>query len=290
MNPAPASVAALIVTGWVPVDVRVTDCVAEVLVATLPNATLVALMLSVMVAGFSWRAKVLLVPLALADNVTVCAAATADTFAVKPTLVALAGTVTEPGTVTAELLLDRLTASPPLGAAAVSVTVHASVPNPVMVALLQDRVLSAAGPVLVAPVPFRVITDVEAAEEPLAIVNCPVAVPAAAGVNCTFKLYVPPGATVIGTLVEPTTAKGCPVRSTWAIWTGVEPAFESETEALAVWPTVTDPNATVLGDAVRAPAPTAFAAILPPQPDRANARKHDEVMSRAVRQPLRRQA
>lgn len=271
-------------------EVRVTDCVAEVLVTTSPNATLVALILSASVAAFSCRLKFFVAPLALADNVTACAAVTADTFAVKPTLVALAGTVTEFGTVTAELLLDRLTVSPPLGAAAVSVAVHMSVPDPIMAPLLQDSAFSAAGTVPVAPVPLSATTDDVAVDEPLAIVSCPVAAPAVEGVNCTLRLYVPPGAIVMGTLVEPTTVKGCPVRLTWAIWTGAEPPFESETDADAVWPTCTDPNVTVLGDAVRAPALTAFTAKLPPQLDRANAMKQDDVMSRAVRQPLRRQA
>ena len=48
--------------------------------------------------------------------------------AVKGAVVAPAATVTEAGTVTAELLLASVTASPPAGAAALSVTVHASVP------------------------------------------------------------------------------------------------------------------------------------------------------------------
>jgi hypothetical protein len=38
VKPAPASVAPLIVTGIVPVEVRVTDCVAMVLIVTSPNA------------------------------------------------------------------------------------------------------------------------------------------------------------------------------------------------------------------------------------------------------------
>ena len=56
---------------------------------------------------------------------------TAVTVAVNPALVAPAGTVTEPGTVTAELLLDRLTASPPVPAAAERLTVQLSLPAPV---------------------------------------------------------------------------------------------------------------------------------------------------------------
>ena len=57
VKPAPFSVAPLIVTGTVPVDVKVTDCVAGVLTNTSPNGTLVALMLSVGIAAFSCRVK-----------------------------------------------------------------------------------------------------------------------------------------------------------------------------------------------------------------------------------------
>ncbi|MGD0914320.1 MAG: hypothetical protein ABR928_20700 [Terracidiphilus sp.] len=75
--------------------------------------------------------------MALADRVTLWALVTADAVAVNPVLVALAGTVTLAGKVTAELLLERLTAKPPAGAAELSVTVHASVSDPVSAALVQ---------------------------------------------------------------------------------------------------------------------------------------------------------
>jgi hypothetical protein len=58
--------------------------------------------------------------------------------AVTVALVALAGTVSVAGSATIALLLDRLTLSPPLGAAALKVTVQESVPGPVMDALLQE--------------------------------------------------------------------------------------------------------------------------------------------------------
>ena len=90
-------------------------------------------------------------------------------MAVNPTLAAFAGTVTVLGIVIAELLLDRFTLSPPLGAAAVSVTVHASVPDPVMVPLLQYSALSAVGAAV--PVPLRVITAELPGEELLVMVN-----------------------------------------------------------------------------------------------------------------------
>jgi hypothetical protein len=125
---------------------------------------------------------------AVAVIVTAWAVATEDTVAVNSALVAFAGTVTVLGSVTAELLLNRFTTSPPLGAERVSVTVQASEPNPVMAPLLQDSALNAAEPVPVVPVPLKLITGVSVVEELLAMASCPVAVPAATGLNCTFKL------------------------------------------------------------------------------------------------------
>ena len=70
VKPAPISVAPLIVTATVPVEVKVTDCVAGELTATSPNATLVVLMLSASIAAFSCRVKLLTTPPALAVIVT----------------------------------------------------------------------------------------------------------------------------------------------------------------------------------------------------------------------------
>ena len=89
-----------------------------------------------------------------------------------PTLGAFAGTVTVLGTVTAELLLDRFTVSPSLGAEAVRVTVQASVPDPnIMAPLLQFSALNAAEPVPVVPVPLRVITATAPVEELLLMLS-----------------------------------------------------------------------------------------------------------------------
>jgi hypothetical protein len=54
---------------------------------------------------------------------------TAATVAVNEALVAPAGTITELGTTTEGLLLERLVTKPPVGAAELSVTVQASVPD-----------------------------------------------------------------------------------------------------------------------------------------------------------------
>lgn len=58
MKPAPVNAAALMVTADAPVDVRATDCAAAaVFTSTLPNTTVVALMLNVGTAAFICRAK-----------------------------------------------------------------------------------------------------------------------------------------------------------------------------------------------------------------------------------------
>jgi hypothetical protein len=98
------------------------------------------------------------VPFCVAVSVAVWDELTVPTVAVNPALDEAADTVTEAGTVTAELLLDSDTVSPPDGAAPVRVAVHASVPEPVMEELVQERelrvavgALSCSAKVLVAP-------------------------------------------------------------------------------------------------------------------------------------------
>ena len=82
----------------------------------------------------------------MAVNVVDWLVVTAETAAEKPTLDALAGTVTEAGTVTAALLLERLTITPLPVAGPLSVTVQASVPDPVIVELVHETALSVAWP------------------------------------------------------------------------------------------------------------------------------------------------
>ena len=108
----------------------------------MPNVMLVALMLSIGTAACSCKVKLLETLPEVAVKVAVCPDATDDTVAVKPALLALAGTVTNAGNFTAELLLDRLTGMPPLVAAALKVTVQASVPDPAMDPLLHETELN----------------------------------------------------------------------------------------------------------------------------------------------------
>jgi hypothetical protein len=85
----------------------------------------------------------------VAVKVTACAVVTDDTVAFTATLVAFAGIQAVAGTVTAALLLERLTVSP-RQVAGFTVTLQVSVPAPVTDALLQES--------------FTVVADVALAE------------------------------------------------------------------------------------------------------------------------------
>lgn len=142
-NPVPVSVAALMANGVIPVEASVSVCVAAVLTATSPNARLVALELSMAVGGFRRRANDFETLFALAVKVTACDAVTEAAVAINAALVAWAGTIIVAGKPTAELPLERFTLTPPLGAAALRVTVQESVSAPVIDALEQVRALKA---------------------------------------------------------------------------------------------------------------------------------------------------
>jgi hypothetical protein len=185
LKPVPVRVAALRVTAAVPVEDRVSVCVAAVFTLTLPKDRLDELTLSVGTAAPSCRAKVSATLLALAVRVAVCAVLAEETVAVKVAVVEPAATVTEVGTVTDELLLARLTAKPPVGAAAFRVTVQLSVPAPVIELLAQLSALSTG-----TPVPLRLTTVEVPLEELLVMVSEPEAAPAVVGSNCTVSVAV----------------------------------------------------------------------------------------------------
>jgi hypothetical protein len=174
---------------------------------------------------------------------------TAVAVAVKPALVAPAAIVTDAGTVTEELLLDRLTVVP-LVAAEVSKTVHASVPVPVSEPLLQVSALRA-GVVDPPPVPLRLITSCEPfVSSVLLTVTFPVAAPVAVGLNCTFSVAVLPGLSVIGALT-PFTANAEPLLLIDVRITGMLPADFSTIACVAAVFTGTLPNVTAVALAVR---------------------------------------
>jgi hypothetical protein len=199
-------VAALTVTAAVPVEDRVSVSVAAVFTFTLPKDRLDELTLSVGTAAPSDSANVSATLPALAVRVAVCAVLTEETVAVKTAVVELAATVTVAGTVTAELLLARLTAKPPVGAAAFRVTVQLSVPAPVIEPLAQLSALNTG-----TPVPLRLTTVEVPLEELLVIVNWPVTGPDAAGLNWMVSMTLPLAATVIGKLLWPLIEKDWPV-------------------------------------------------------------------------------
>jgi hypothetical protein len=140
---------------------------------------------------------------------------TDETVAVKLAVVAPAATVTEAGTITAELLLARPTANPPLAAATFSVTVQLSVPAPVIDAVLQVKPLNAG-----VPEPLRLITVDVPLDELLVKVNEPVSAPAAVGSNCTVSVAVEFGLRVSGNVApekvkpDPATAASLMITAT----------------------------------------------------------------------------
>lgn len=133
---------------------------------TLPNGILEAFTLNTGVAALSCNEIDLEVVPVVAVTVTDCAVVTEATFAVKTELVAVAGTVTEAGTVTALLLLVNPTITPPVGAEPDRVTVHESASAPVIDVLLHEIALTVGA--MAVPVPLRLTVAVGAL---LAMVN-----------------------------------------------------------------------------------------------------------------------
>jgi len=138
----------------------------------------------------------------VAVSETAWAVVTAVAVAVNPAVVAFAATVTEAGTVTAVLALERVTVWPPLGAGPFSVTVHASVTEPTTVPLAH-----AIEPTPVStPVPLITMTVALFVEELLLTVSFPVLSPEAGGTNVALIVAVWPGFSVSG-MVGPVTTK-----------------------------------------------------------------------------------
>lgn len=161
-------------------------------------------------------------------------------MAVNATLAAPAGIVTVLGTVKFELLLDRFTAKPPVGAAAVSETVQVSVPAPVMTPLLQDSRLNCGS----VPVPLRLTTDVPLVEELLAIVSWPVDAPVAVGSNCTVRVRAWPGFRDTGNAALES-ENPLPAREALLTTTAPVPDEVKTTECVAEVLTCTLPKATL---------------------------------------------
>jgi hypothetical protein len=176
----------------------------------------------------------------LAVMVAFCAVVTKAMAAGKAALAVLAGRVTVAGRVAAELLLERLTTSPPFPAPALRLTVQKSVPDPVIEALVQESALSVPGAVTV---PLRLITVDGLVEELLVRVSCPVAAPMAAGSKLTISVAVCPWLRVSGKLI-PDMLKPAPVGVPALMVSGAVPEEVRVTDcgAAAVF-TVTLPKA-----------------------------------------------
>ena len=119
-------------------------------------------------------------------------------------------TVTVAGTATAELLLERLTLSPPLPAAVLRFTMQASAPDPVIESLVQESALSVPGAAVAVPVPLRLITADGLEVELLVKVSAPVAAPVEVGSKLTVSVAVCPRLRVNGKLA-PDMLKPAPV-------------------------------------------------------------------------------
>lgn len=144
--------------------------------------------------------------------------------------VALAGTVTEVGTVTAALLLDSLTTSPPAGAGVPRLTAHASVPAPER-ELLAHEIEEIE---LIADVPAALMfTVMLPVEELLAIVRIPVKVLTWGEVKLRVSVAVWPGVRVAGA-VTPDAANNEPATERFEIVTGAVPIDVRVIDCLAV--------------------------------------------------------
>lgn len=197
--------------------------------------------------GFSWREKVWVTLPSEAVSVAVCEDVTAETVAVNVALVAPAATVTEEGTETAALLLLKETVKPGWLAAAVSVTVQASVPEPVRELLLQLRLLRL--PLFFAcPWPLRCTFCEPPRMSALVNRSVPLAVPVEAGVNAIPIDVDWLGCNVKGRLVCPDRLKPAPVTVTFVTVIGAELLLVTCTWLVLVWPTTTEPKSTLDGD------------------------------------------
>ncbi len=146
VNPVPEIESELIVTGAVPLEVRVTDLVIAVPNETLLNDSDVALTVSAGTAAFNCIAMLCDDPFTLAAIVAVCDEVTETTFALNDAADAPEPTATLAGTVTALSLLATVTFTPPDGTAELSDTVHVVDPAPVKELLPHESALTAGVP------------------------------------------------------------------------------------------------------------------------------------------------
>jgi hypothetical protein len=178
----------------------------------------VELSISIATAALSCKLKFAAALPAVAVSVTLSAVVTAAMPALKVALAVSAGTVTLAGTLTLALLLPRLTARPPLPAGAVSVTVHASVPAPVIDPLLHEIPLNTPG-VTAVPVSVRVVI---VGDVLLRSVTVALFAPVRFASNPNVSVAVPPGGRVSGKLAPETLKADGPLNVSELIVSGTE--------------------------------------------------------------------
>jgi len=119
---------------------------------------------------------------------------------------------------------------------------------------LTVRPAPAAGAAAATPLPVNWTVEVGFPGELLAITNCAETAPVFEGPNWTFRVAVLLAATVYGNVPAPLKENRLLLTVSPEITTGSELEFTREIWFVAGLPTVTDPNATVVGDAVKLPA------------------------------------
>ena len=184
--------------------------------------------------------RVLVTPASDAVRVTVCVVVTAEAAAVNDAVVAPDGTVTDAGTESALLLLARATAIPPVPAALVSETEHASETAPVRELEAQvraPRVAEVAGAV---PEPESATVVVLVAAL-LVRVSAPVTDPVAVGAKLTCMVADWPGLRLSGN-DAPETEKPLPEMFAALMVSVLVPLDAMVTVCVAVVPVVTLPN------------------------------------------------
>jgi hypothetical protein len=244
-KPDPLRASALTVTDADPVEDKTRVCVCGAPTGTLVKLTLAGLTVKTGVDAPRASAKACDTPFAVAVSVTAVVVLTEETVAVNPALNEPAATVTDAGTVTTELLLDRLTANPPVGAAAFSETVQLSVPVAVITEFVQVNPVSTG-----TAVPLRPTTVEVPVEELLVNASDPVEEPAAVGLNCTVRIADCVGFNVSGK-VAPETVKPDPLMASVLIVTDPVPVEESVTVCVCGAPTGTLVKLTLAGLTVR---------------------------------------
>ena len=250
-KPVPLAVAELMVTGAVPVEVKVRGCVDAVFTVTFPNVRLAALSVNCgLVAAVPVPLRLTTAeplvdellwmvnwpdpaPVVVGSN---CTFNVTDWLGFKVTG-NVAPDIVKPVPVNAAELMVT-------GAVPVEVSVTGCVDAAFTVTLPKVRLAALSvncGLVAAVPMPLRLTTAVPLVDELLWTVNWPDAAPVAVGSNCTFSVADWPGFKVTGN-VAPDTVKPFPLGVAELIVTGAVPVEVNVRGSLVGVFTVTLPN------------------------------------------------